>query len=202
MVRLNYQYPLNIQKYSLKHTVLNGSDIVLSAQTGSGKTLAFALPILNKMLKDNNYTKTQFDSIDEYRNALKPNIKVSALIICPSRELVEQIHDHFQQLILVKVLKNKKIIDKKIIDKKIIDAKKKLKADKNKNKNNLKSNKNDNDKKENDDDKIESNDNIENNNDEIDNENDENSISNNNSKSNLKAKKSKSKDRLNSIKKQ
>jgi len=200
MVRLNYQYPLNIQKYSLKHTVLNGSDIVLSAQTGSGKTLAFALPILNKMLKDNNYTKTKFDSIDEYRNALKPNIKVSALIICPSRELVEQIHDHFQQLILVKVLKNKKIIDKKIID-----AKNQSKKDKNKNKNNLKSNKNDNDKKDNDDDTIDNDiDKKDNDDDKIDNENDENIISkNDNSKSNLlKAKKSKSKDRLNSIKKQ
>lgn len=32
----------------------NESDIILSAQTGSGKTLAFAIPILNKMLTNNN----------------------------------------------------------------------------------------------------------------------------------------------------
>ena len=53
---------------------LRGRDIIGTAQTGTGKTAAFVLPILNKLL-------------DGPRNVTR------ALIVTPTRELAEQIHD-------------------------------------------------------------------------------------------------------------
>ncbi|MBI9047548.1 MAG: DEAD/DEAH box helicase [Anaerolineaceae bacterium] len=52
---------------------LAGDDMIATAQTGTGKTAAFVLPILNKLLQ----TKSK---------------KTRALIITPTRELAEQIH--------------------------------------------------------------------------------------------------------------
>ncbi|CAG0976045.1 ATP-dependent RNA helicase RhlE [Anaerolineae bacterium] len=53
---------------------LRGRDIIGTAQTGTGKTAAFVLPILNKLLTgQRNVTRT--------------------LIVTPTRELAEQIHD-------------------------------------------------------------------------------------------------------------
>ncbi|MBI5823587.1 MAG: DEAD/DEAH box helicase [Chloroflexi bacterium] len=53
---------------------LRGRDIIGTAQTGTGKTAAFVLPILNKLL-------------DGQHNVAR------ALIVTPTRELAEQIHD-------------------------------------------------------------------------------------------------------------
>lgn len=53
---------------------IRGRDIIGTAQTGTGKTAAFVLPILNKLL-------------DGPRNVTR------ALIVTPTRELAEQIHD-------------------------------------------------------------------------------------------------------------
>ncbi|MCJ7716613.1 MAG: DEAD/DEAH box helicase, partial [Anaerolineales bacterium] len=52
---------------------LNGHDLVGTAQTGTGKTAAFVLPILHKLLKN-------------------PGKRTRALIVTPTRELAEQIH--------------------------------------------------------------------------------------------------------------
>ncbi|WP_100657827.1 ATP-dependent RNA helicase DbpA [Alteromonas flava] len=50
---------------------MTGKDVIAKAQTGSGKTLAFALPILHR---------------------IKPELsKPQALILCPTRELAEQV---------------------------------------------------------------------------------------------------------------
>lgn len=54
--------------------VLNGKDILGSAQTGTGKTAAYLLPMLELL----------------YRENPKPN-KVNALILVPTRELAQQI---------------------------------------------------------------------------------------------------------------
>lgn len=58
--------------------VLNGLDIIAQAQTGTGKTFAFAVPILEK--------------IKEYGNTL------DALVICPTRELANQVFVEFNKL--------------------------------------------------------------------------------------------------------
>jgi ATP-dependent RNA helicase RhlE len=59
--------------------VMQGFDIMGLAQTGTGKTAAFALPILNRLVNG-------------------PRKRVRALIIAPTRELVEQIHQAIQVL--------------------------------------------------------------------------------------------------------
>lgn len=60
---------------------LEGRDVIGSAQTGTGKTAAFVLPILQKLLD----------------NPVKEK-RTRALIVTPTRELAEQIHDHVRQL--------------------------------------------------------------------------------------------------------
>ena len=60
---------------------LEGRDVIGSAQTGTGKTAAFVLPILQKLLD----------------NPVKEK-RTRALIVTPTRELAEQIHDHVREL--------------------------------------------------------------------------------------------------------
>ena len=61
-----------IQEQAIPHA-LAGKDIVAIAQTGTGKTLAFGLPALTKIAA----------------NRLKG---IQMLVLCPTRELAEQIH--------------------------------------------------------------------------------------------------------------
>ncbi len=57
--------------------IIEGRDVLASAQTGTGKTAAFMLPVLDKVIKDNDQNTT-------------------ALIICPTRELALQIDQQIQ----------------------------------------------------------------------------------------------------------
>ncbi len=59
--------------------VLQGDDVIGLAQTGTGKTAAFVLPILNRLIHG-------------------PSGRVGALIVAPTRELAEQIHDAVRTL--------------------------------------------------------------------------------------------------------
>jgi ATP-dependent RNA helicase RhlE len=58
---------------------LEGNDLIGTAQTGTGKTAAFVLPILNKLLAG-------------------PRNRARALIVTPTRELAEQIHESIRDL--------------------------------------------------------------------------------------------------------
>ncbi len=73
-----YSVPTPIQKEAIP-VVLEGKDVLGLAQTGTGKTAAFALPILQKLLTGNRGT-------------------IRSLVIAPTRELAEQIHQSFQVL--------------------------------------------------------------------------------------------------------
>ena len=68
--------PTDIQAQAIP-AGLEGSDLIAVAQTGSGKTLAFALPVLS---------------------ALEKNPLARALILAPSREMAQQIHQVVTQL--------------------------------------------------------------------------------------------------------
>lgn len=68
-----YESPTPIQQQAIP-TVLAGKDVMGLAQTGTGKTAAFALPILQHLIGS-------------------PRGQVRALIIAPTRELAEQIHE-------------------------------------------------------------------------------------------------------------
>lgn len=70
---LGYITPTPVQLQSIP-SILQGRDIMALAQTGTGKTAAFVLPILQRLMQG-------------------PRERLRALIIAPTRELAEQIHD-------------------------------------------------------------------------------------------------------------
>jgi ATP-dependent RNA helicase RhlE len=73
-----YENPTPIQARVIPH-ILNGCDVMGLAQTGTGKTAAFVLPILHRLVARNQGS-------------------VRALIIAPTRELAEQIHQTIEIL--------------------------------------------------------------------------------------------------------
>jgi len=73
-----YQIPTPIQARAIPQ-VLKGRDLMGLAQTGTGKTAAFVLPILNRLVAG------KFGG-------------VRALVIAPTRELAEQIHQTIEAL--------------------------------------------------------------------------------------------------------
>lgn len=75
---LGYTTPTPIQQQSIP-TILLGKDVMGLAQTGTGKTAAFLLPILERLLQGQRGG-------------------VRSLIIAPTRELAQQIHDAFIEL--------------------------------------------------------------------------------------------------------
>jgi ATP-dependent RNA helicase RhlE len=73
-----YEEPTPIQQQSIP-PIMAGRDVMGLAQTGTGKTAAFALPILQRLERG-------------------PRGRVRALIVAPTRELAEQIHEAFDDL--------------------------------------------------------------------------------------------------------
>jgi ATP-dependent RNA helicase RhlE len=73
-----YVTPTPIQQQAIP-TVMEGRDVMGLAQTGTGKTAAFALPVLNRLMEG-------------------PRGRVRALVVAPTRELAEQIHESFMTL--------------------------------------------------------------------------------------------------------
>lgn len=72
ILQAGYKQPTKIQKSAIP-LAMAGTDLIGTAQTGTGKTAAFVLPILHKLLKS-------------------PHNQTRALIVTPTRELAEQIH--------------------------------------------------------------------------------------------------------------
>ncbi len=73
--RSGYTSPTPIQAQAIPFA-LDGRDLLLSAQTGSGKTAAFVIPVLDRLSR-----ATSFDKLTK------------ALILTPTRELAQQVHD-------------------------------------------------------------------------------------------------------------
>jgi ATP-dependent RNA helicase RhlE len=73
-----YLQPTPIQQQAIP-PILAQRDVIGMAQTGTGKTAAFVLPILQRLTEG-------------------PRGRVRALILCPTRELAEQINDHIREL--------------------------------------------------------------------------------------------------------
>lgn len=76
----NYENATPVQEQVIP-LILQGKDIIASAQTGTGKTAAFLLPLINKIITDpqQNHSNT-------------------ALVIVPTRELAIQIAQHMEGL--------------------------------------------------------------------------------------------------------
>jgi ATP-dependent RNA helicase RhlE len=77
-----YRTPTPIQAQAIP-LVLDGRDVLGSAQTGTGKTAAFALPILQRFY------------MDSAPRGRRPG-RIRALVLCPTRELAQQIFDSFR----------------------------------------------------------------------------------------------------------
>ena len=75
---LGYTTPTPVQVAAIP-AAMAGNDLIGTAQTGTGKTAAFVLPILNRLLSG-------------------PNKRTRALIVTPTRELAEQIHEAIRDL--------------------------------------------------------------------------------------------------------
>lgn len=76
----NYEDATPVQEQVIP-LILEGKDIIASAQTGTGKTAAFLLPLLHRILSD--------EPQDHH---------ISAMIIVPTRELAVQISEHLEGL--------------------------------------------------------------------------------------------------------
>ncbi len=77
--REGYETPTDVQAQAIPH-VLEGRDLLATAQTGTGKTAAFALPILERL---------------EANRPDKPG-QIRALILTPTRELALQIDENIK----------------------------------------------------------------------------------------------------------
>jgi len=75
----NYENATPVQEQVIP-PILQGRDVIASAQTGTGKTAAFLLPVMNQLLKN-------------YKDGT-----VGALIVVPTRELAIQIAQHIEGL--------------------------------------------------------------------------------------------------------
>ena len=76
----NYDTATPVQEQVIPH-ILNGRDIIASAQTGTGKTAAFLLPLINNIL-----------------GTVHDASSITAMIIVPTRELAIQISQHLEGL--------------------------------------------------------------------------------------------------------
>lgn len=81
ITQAGYQVPTPIQEHAIPR-ILEGGDLIASAQTGTGKTAAFALPILQK-LSLRSFSKVR---------------PIRALVITPTRELASQVGGSFKSL--------------------------------------------------------------------------------------------------------
>ncbi len=76
--QLGYRHMTPIQAASLPLT-LAGHDLIAQAKTGSGKTAAFSLPLLSRL-------------------QMEPSTVVQALVLCPTRELADQVSHELRRL--------------------------------------------------------------------------------------------------------
>ncbi len=83
LTELGFQKPTPIQEQSLP-ILLQGRDLIGQSATGSGKTAAFTLPILERL--------------DREIPDLQRNPTLTALILCPTRELCLQVVSEIRKL--------------------------------------------------------------------------------------------------------
>ncbi|WP_409267633.1 DEAD/DEAH box helicase [Massilia sp. BHUDP2] len=80
LASLDYSTPTAVQQQAIP-VILSGKDVMAAAQTGTGKTAGFALPILQRLFKRDKPVGS---------NAAR------ALVLVPTRELAEQVHESFR----------------------------------------------------------------------------------------------------------
>jgi len=76
-----YEHPTPIQARAIP-PLMDGNDLLGSAQTGTGKTAAFALPMIHRFAQMPNKGRAKV---------------ISGLVLAPTRELALQIKDNFDR---------------------------------------------------------------------------------------------------------
>lgn len=87
VAKMRFVYATLVQVHCIP-LAMQGKDLLVRARTGSGKTAAFALPLLHKILQQKQDQSSA--------GALQPSVK--ALVLVPTKELVEQIKKHMSEL--------------------------------------------------------------------------------------------------------
>jgi superfamily II DNA/RNA helicase len=77
LASLSYEKPTPVQAQAIP-AVLAGRDVMAAAQTGTGKTAGFAVPLLQRLTMDGGQVASN---------------SVRALVLVPTRELAEQVHE-------------------------------------------------------------------------------------------------------------
>ncbi len=80
---MGYETPTPIQTQAIP-LVLAGHDVMGAAQTGTGKTASFGLPLLERLIPSAN------TSMSPARHPVR------ALVLTPTRELADQVHENLQ----------------------------------------------------------------------------------------------------------
>jgi len=88
--KLGFVQPTPIQKYAIP-VILDGQDVMATAQTGSGKTLAFLCPIIHGILNAGEVARPFLAGKMAFASPL-------ALIVAPTRELAIQIDEETWKL--------------------------------------------------------------------------------------------------------
>jgi ATP-dependent RNA helicase DDX21 len=76
-------FPIQVATFD---AIYDGRDVIGRARTGTGKTLSFALPIVERLMKDHRVTIT--------KRGRKPHV----LVMAPTRELANQVCKEFESI--------------------------------------------------------------------------------------------------------
>ncbi|KAF8388306.1 hypothetical protein HHK36_026972 [Tetracentron sinense] len=96
--RLGFKEPTPIQKACIPAGSHQGKDVIGAAETGSGKTLAFGLPILQRLLEEQEKAANLFSEKEDAGEKSARGSPLRALIVTPTRELALQVTDHIKEV--------------------------------------------------------------------------------------------------------
>jgi len=94
---MKFNHPTPIQASTLAAAVLGHRDVVGAAPTGSGKTLSYLIPIVQYLLTSEDEHNDQ--NVVDQTIVKRPFRKLTAMILCPTRELTMQVSREYCKLI-------------------------------------------------------------------------------------------------------
>ncbi|KAF0892960.1 hypothetical protein E2562_021266 [Oryza meyeriana var. granulata] len=97
MRRLGFKEPTPIQKACFPAAAHQGKDVIGAAETGSGKTLAFGLPILQRLLEEQEKATRLSWEDESTKDGNSRESPLRALMLTPTRELAKQVCNHLKE---------------------------------------------------------------------------------------------------------
>ncbi|CEM01595.1 unnamed protein product [Vitrella brassicaformis CCMP3155] len=79
-------------------SILTGDDVIVGAETGSGKTLAYLVPLLDRLLRENEREGEAEASDGSGGNTDRSRMYPRAVVMVPNRELCDQVYRWAQEL--------------------------------------------------------------------------------------------------------